>query len=488
MMSHLDLSSSDSTVSLPLAIMKRRKSAPRSRLHITGLQDSWPTSSLGGEESSGTEGKGSTGQTSVLKDSAAESDGGQSTDDALLDTENKESSVKKNKLRSILRVLRDNTPCSSSESGDNLEDLNESTDGNHLCSIIPVDDGTFSTLDRRVRRKKQHSHRNSTNNSQKSARPKSDSFNMIPALRGSLCVRGRSKVPTFSFLEEMQGSVQLSTQRESSTETLDSMDDDERSDASFAEHYRLVDEHHSDNEHESHQSTPPPPALKEEESILATSASPMPATVVSTSAKPSDYTRYPVEVSLHRINVVDIDVMERESKRRALTLPSPTRTKTRSLALNLPVHVDLSSSPSVNYAQSIQGRSKSVGDMEDLESEEEVILVRSPMIASGEQDNDSRDDLDAAAAPYPGRLRGDTEEISRPDEYDVTIHRQDDDRGKESLAVTSLDFLEQPRPRKRNVTMVRVDEKEERGEKSNDKNMSKWRSLDNLLTGSLPRK
>lgn len=489
MMSSLDLSASDSTVSLPLAIMKRRRSVPRGRLQTTGVQDSLYADNLQGDgECSGTRAEDDTKaqmarlakMLKVLKDSA-ESDDAQSADDALDTTDNKE--LKKNKLQSILRVLREDTSCSSSDSGDNLEDSNESTDGNHLCPITPSDDGTFSTLDRRVRRRRQH--QSSTRNSAKSLRPKSDSFNMIPTLRGSLNGRKGSMIPTFSFLEEMQGSIQLSTQRESSMEDLDSMDDDERSDATFAEHYRLIDDGQSDNEQEPRQPTLPQVLIGEESHLHVDPCLSLVPTATSKEplAKPSDYTRYPVEVSLHRINVVDVDRenMERESKRKARSMPYPPKSHKKSLAMNL----DLSTTPEVKSSKSIQGRSKSLGDMDDIESEEEIILVRSPMTPRGELDGGSIDHLDMVV-PFPegnGRIGEDFSETNE-DIDDVAIHIEEKER-EESFTVSSLDFSEHPRPR--NASMVRVNDKEERGEKSGNKNMSKWRSLDNLLTGSLPR-
>lgn len=484
-MSSFDLSASDSTVSLPLAIMKQRRSASRGQLQTASAQDSLCADNLQGDgESNGTEAEDNTKAQvtrlanilKVLKDSA-ESDDAQSPDDVLDTIDNKE--VKRNKLQSIIRVLREDTVCSSSDSGDNLEDSNESTDGNHLCSITPIDDGTFSTLDRRVRRRKQH--RSTARDPVKSSRPKSDSFNVIPTLRGSLSGRGRSKVPTFSFLEEMQGSVQLSIQRESSTEDLDSMDDDERSDATFAEHYRLIDDGHSDNEREPCQPTQPPqqPVLIVEESNLL--VDPCLGGLAPPLAKPSDYTRYPVEVSLHRINVVDVDRedMERESRRKAFTLPSTIKNHDRSIVMDL----DLNTTPEVNGSKIIQGRSKSLGDMDDLESEEEIILVRSPMTPSGELDGGSIDHLDMVV-PFPGGSRRGGEDFSGADNDDFSIHVEEEER-KESPTVSSLDISERPRPR--NVSMVSVSDKGERGEKSSEKSMSKWRSLDNLLTGSLPR-
>ena len=475
-LSNLDLSASDSTISLPL-LVKRRRSVPRGRLHGTLISRSG--GSLFGDhlreerEESGESEEDTKAQmvrlTSILKvlRDSAESDEAQSADDAL-EADNRE--VKKNKLQSILHVLRENTPGSSSESGDNLDEFTESTDGNYC--FPPTDDGTFSTLDRRVRKKKQH--RDSSLNPCKSLRPKSDSFNAIPTLRSSLSCRGHSKVPTFSFLEEMHKSVQLQTQRESSVEDLTSMDDDEKSDASYAEHYRLVDDCHSDSEQE-------PLATKGEESSHAHLVSPPQEAVAMATAKPSDCTCYPVEVSLHRISIVDVDKeeVEREKSKKTKSLPSPNRNASRYRSLKL----NLSSTPEVIRRKKFQGRSKSLGDMDDLESEEELILVRSPMTPGAELDRGSRDDLDVVE-PYPRAE-------DRVDEEDAMIRERDDER-RESLTVSSLDFSQQPRMSSRQVsTLVRVDEKEERGEKVSGKgdwNMSKWRSLDNLLTGTLPRK
>ena len=476
-LSNLDLSASDSTLSLPLAVMKRRRSAPRGRLlrtqnsrpdssgyqYAESLQEGEMYSSIESEEETKAQMMRLASILKVLKDTA-ESEDAQSAGDAL-EAENQ--ATKKNKLHSILQVLRDDTMPESK--GDNTRDPIESTDGSHLhlpvSSTAPFDDGTFSTLDRRVRKRKPRSDQPS--------RPKSDSFNTIPNLRNSLSGRGKSKVPTYSFLEEMQSSVQLQTQQESSIEDIDSMDDDERSDLSFAEHYRLVDEGQSDSEQE-----PPPSAqtLKGVEYNIDPCASLLPTVDMATpSSKHSDCTCYPVEVSLHRINVVDVDreEIEREKRRKTTSLPSPSKKPSRPLALNLAATMEMS------QALSAKARSKSLGDMDDLESEEELIMVRSPMTPGDELEGGSRDFLDVVE-PFP-RVG------ERMERDDGASHVQGEAR-KDSLTVSSLDFSEQPRPRQ--VSMVRINDKEEKGEKSSkgEKNMSKWKSLDNLLTGSLPRK
>jgi hypothetical protein len=472
-LSNIDLSASDSTLSLPLAVMKRRRSVPRGRLLRT--QNSRPNSSgyqyaespqeedgyVNSEEETKAQVMRLASILKVLKDTA-ESEDSLSAGEAL-EAENQ--ATKKNKLHSILQVLRNETP--SESTGDISKDLEptESTDGSHLhlpaSSTAPFDDGTFSTLDRRVRKKKQRSDQPS--------RPKSDSFNTIPSLRNSLSGSGKSKVPTYSFLEEMQGSVQLQTQQESTTEDIDSLDDDEKSDLSFAEHYRLIDEGQSDSEQE------PPPSIQAVEYGVDPCAS-LPPTVnmTATSSKRSDCTYYPVEVSLHRINVVDVDreMVEREKRRKAASLPSPARKPSRPLAINLATTME------TTQALSAKVRSRSLGDMDELESEEELIMVRCPMTPGGELDGGSGDFLDMIE-PFP---RG--ERVER-DDGAALIHREA--RG-DSLTVSSLDFSEQPRPRQ--VSMVRINDKEEKGEKTSkgDKNISKWKSLDNLLTGSLPRK
>ncbi len=473
-LSNIDLSASDSTLSLPLAVMKRRRSVPRGRLLRT--QNSRPNSSgyqyaespqeedgygnINSEEESKAQMMRLASILKVLKDTA-ESEDSLSAGEAL-EAENQ--AIKKNKLHSILQVLRNETPPEST--GDISKDLEstESTDGSHLhlpaSSTAPFDDGTFSTLDRRVRKKKQRSDQPS--------RPKSDSFNTIPSLRNSLSGSGKSKVPTYSFLEEMQVSVQLQTQRESSTEDINSLDDDERSDLSFAEHYRLIDEGQSDSEQE------PPPSIQAMEYGVDPCA-PLQPTVdmTATSSKRSDCTYYPVEVSLHRINVVDVDRerVEREKRRKAASLPSPAKKPSRPLALSLATTMEMTHA---------KARSRSLGDMDELESEEELIMVRSPMTPGGELDGGSRDFLDMIE-PFP---RG--ERVER-DNGAAPIHREA--RG-DSLTVSSLDFSEQPRPRQ--VSMIRINDREEKGEKTSkgDKNIhvSKWKSLDNLLTGSLPRK
>lgn len=472
-LSNLDLSASDSTLSLPLAVMKRRRSVPRGRLlrtqnsrpdssgyqYAESLQEGDLYSNIESEEETKAQMIRLASILKVLKDTA-ESEDSLSAGEAL-EAENQ--ATKKNKLHSILQVLRDETPPESM--GDNSTDLEptESTDGSHLhvpaSSTAPFDDGTFSTLDRRVRKKKPRPDQPS--------RPKSDSFNTIPNLRNSLSGSGKSKVPTYSFLEEMQGSVKLQTQQESITEDIDSLDDDERSDLSFAEHYRLIDEGQSDSEQE------PPP------SVAACNVDPCASLLptvdmTTTSSKPSDCTYYPVEVSLHRINVVDVDRerIEREKRRKSASLPSPAKKPSRPLALSLATTME------VTQALGGKARSRSLGDMDELESEEELIMVRSPMTPGGELDGGSGDFLDVVE-PFLRRERVEREDGAAP------IQREA--RG-DSLTVSSLDFSEQPRPRQ--VSMVRINDKEEKEEKTSkgDKNISKWKSLDNLLTGSLPRR
>ena len=478
-LSNLDLSASDSTLSLPLAVMKRRRSVPRGRLFKTqnsrpgssgfqyaeSLQEGEVYSSIDSEEEAKAQVMRLASILKVLKDTA-ESEDPQPAD--ALEAENK--ATKKNKLHSILQVLRDDTPPESAGDNSSSRDSTESTDGNHLhvSSTIPIDDGTFSTLDRRVRKRKPRCDQPS--------RPKSDSFNTIPSLRNSLNGRGKSKVPTYSFLEEMQSSIQLQTQRESSIEDINLLDDDERSDLSFAEHYRLVDEGQSDSEHEN---SPSAQTLKGIESNEAEPSASLPPTMdmgrVSSSKHP-DYTYYPVEVSLHRISVVDVDIeeVEREKRRKTASLPSPAKKPSRSLKLNL------ATTQEISHRFSAKARSRSLGDMDDLESEEELILVRSPMTPGGELDSGSRDFLDVVE-PFPRAGE-------RMEEEDGAAIQVQEEARKSSLTVSSLDFSKQPRPRQ--VSMARIGDKEEKGEKSNkeDKNMSKWKSLDNLLTGSLPRK
>ena len=119
-MSSLDLSSSDSTLSLPLAVAKRRRSAPRTRLHRIhksrpgsyGLQyeDTFQAEAEadGSDETKAQMMMKLATILKVLKDSA-ENDEAQSADDTVLDAI--EETTKKNKLQSILQVLRDDTPC-----------------------------------------------------------------------------------------------------------------------------------------------------------------------------------------------------------------------------------------------------------------------------------------------------------------------------------------------------------------------------------------
>ena len=476
-LSSLEISASDSTISLPLALMKSRRSPPRGRL--LRAQISQPDSSgdqyaesLHGQEGEFYGSMDSEEETksqmmslaSILKvlQDTAESEDILSIGDAL-EAENE--ATKKNKLHSILQVLRDDT-LTEHGAEDITRDSSESTDGNHahhltVSSNTTFDDGTFSTLDRRVRKRKQPTNQLS--------RPKSDSFNTIPNLRNSL---RKTKVPTYSFLEEMQSSVQLRTQRESTTEDIDSLDDDERSDLSFAEHYKLIDEVQTDSEQEQPSSEQ---TLGGVDSSVDPCASLLPHTVdvgqsTAASAKSSDCTYYPVEVSLHRISVVDVDRQEvdREMKKKTASLPSTKKPK-RSIALNL------STTPEVSEATSAKARSRSLGDVDDLESEEDIIMARSPMTPGGELDGGSRDFLDVVE-PFPGV--GDRE--------DMAIH-EEERSGSNSPIVSSLDFSEQPRLRQ--VSMVKVGDKEEKGESSKeDKSMSKWKSLDNLLSGTLPRK
>ena len=487
MMSQLDLSTSDSTFSLPIAAMKRRRSVPKGRLMTT--QNSRPDSNgFQYAESVQEEGDSSTSVENeeedqaqvmklssilrVLKDSA-ESDEANSNDDTV-DTDRR-LTKKKNRLQSILQVLRDDSaPQSGSDSGDNVEDSIESTDGARYLSVASPDDGTFSTLDRRVRKRKQ---RNLA--SENSSRPKSDSFDVIPDLRDSLHGNGKVKVPTFSFLEEQEKtSLRSKLQQMSSLDSVESMDDDEKSDATFAEHYKLVHESQSDSDQEPHPPTALPSLTEEEASNLSPSAS-LPATMGS--ERRSNFTYYPVDVSVHRISIVDVDKeqQEREARRRnTISLTSPTKKQNKSLALDLAAMTEIKDTNSM-----LKSRSRSLGDMEALESEEELILVRSPMTAGHELGSESRDDIDTVAP----LSKGVEVEFSRADEReDLCV--QEETR-KESLTMSSLDFSEQLRPR--GVSLVPVDEKEERGEKirtKGDKNMSKWRSLDNLLTGTLPRK
>ncbi len=335
-------------------------------------------------------------------------------------------SCRQQKLSSILKVLReDSVDNESSETKKhNKHIIDEHTDGNSLHTVNDAE--RISTLQRRLRNK--------------------STANNISAERMSL--PGKTDKNGKSFLEELD---ELISQRNFGLQPTPERRDKTPEFEKEQMHYKLVDSYQSEDEHDKPQK---------------------PTCSPFRTSKPSDFSRYSAEVSLHRIRVEDTDRKE-ESKKKSCTLPNERTSQHRPTTL-LPARGGSDKrppKPPKTY------RSKSMGHIEKLGSDEELFIVRSHHmtnsipVESAYKTMGSVDDLDlielmSHSSSYDGHSSLDFG--NRFGSCDVLGERGDA-------------ILERSSP----VREYREDAEEIQREKGLIK--TKWRSLEDILA-SKPRK
>lgn len=233
------------------------------------------------------------------------------------------------KLSSILKVLREDSvdTASSETKKHNKLIIDEHTDGNSLH--IVHDAQSSSTLQRRPRNK-------STANKMFAERMS------LPGKTDKRNIKENGK----SFLEELD---ELMGQRNFGLQPTSERRDKTPVFKKEQMHYKLVDSYQSEDEHDK----PHRPSL-------------------CRTSKPSDFSRYSAEVSLHRIRVEDTDRKE-QSKKKSCTLPNEHTSQRRPTTL-LPAKGGLDKTPPKPPKTY---RSKSMGHIEKLGSDEELFIVRS---------------------------------------------------------------------------------------------------------------
>lgn len=260
--------------------------------------------------------------------------------------------------RTMLHALREDLADNelSSDSGDNHDD-----------DTSPVDSFNDQSMAWLASQKT-----NSGRGGDSWARPQSDSFQVIRKLRESLNAGGRNKISNYTFENPL--GVQRVAEK-----GVDMEDHKERKEQM---HYKLVDTK----------------SQAEEDPSVVTSPRPfsMPAYSSPSEVSSPDCKCYPVpvEVSIHRISVVDVD-KEREEQMKADVI------RTRSVETKPPVggherigrrkpmgeRIPVKFGKTDNNENSIllrppsgkrKTRSRSLGDMECLSSDEEVLLIRTP--------------------------------------------------------------------------------------------------------------
>ena len=294
--------------------------------------------------------------------------------------------AKKTKLSNILKVLQDTDDTQHTDS--NLRVLSTINGGTQDAGLAHVsNDRSFSTLDYRVRKR---NHLTSKQNT----RPRSDSFRVIPDLRDSLGAGEgkRDKVTVYSFLEEIENSFsqqenQSHSEIQSDTHMTTTVEERKDFTSSLSipmesqAHYKIVDSFQSEDELDS-------PSKGGHGSNTSR--------IGSNFAKSLDHGIYPAEVSLHRINIVDVDkkIESEQKSQRSKTLPNTRKTTT---PMELPLALNLNNIQRREPPKQ-KRRSRSVGDAEDLDGEEELLLVRFPLTTVQEGSIDYLN----AIGPLPG--------------------------------------------------------------------------------------
>ena len=301
----------------------------------------------------------------VLRDTAGDTDDTSDTDSVrpteqqdqtipefikVFDTNRKPSdtadakTIKKRRKRSKpskkagLRALLENSPDISSDSGDNLDD-----DG-------PPSSSLNKTSMAWLQSRKMEAH----------SRPLSDSFHTIPRLRESLNAGKMNRVSNYTFdnqsPEKLRSqSVSTSADDYSSIATKPKAQDrshvtskggDSCEGPSDIQHYKVMDNRSSNAEEDSPvQSDPkyPSPVCK--------------------------YYSVPVEISLHRINIVDVDKLPEMEIARSRSFGTK-----EGAGAKLPLQTDENT-----VTMGIHLRSRSLGELDNLESDDEVLVVRAPV-------------------------------------------------------------------------------------------------------------
>ena len=386
----------------------------------------------------------------------------------------------KSKLSDILQVLRDDGPT-----------VPKSTDCNDQVDV--GDAGMFSTLDRMPRQKEPCSEGKSE---------RSVSTPELPTLSNG--------TSSFSFLDELEDYIGKQKEDNELGSHLDSAENtgavktgagNSRESEKF--HYKLIDSCHSEDE------------LDSPHKYVAGSES---------NSKSSDFLSYPAEVSLHRINIVDVDKKQEMTKKSA-TLPSThvnPRPKTLFPSSGLPD--TRPPKPPKKW------RSKSVADMEDLDSAgSELLLVRSPFTPSSTPgeirhavdigstayldtgstdylDTGSTDYLDTGSTGYLDTGSTDYLDTGSTDHLDTgstdyldTVEPLYSHSSDSHLGLSSLDFGNRPEGFERGYLNESIDgvldaaQSHEEEERVRHKTLAKkdslfkWKSLENIVV-SKPQK
>lgn len=262
--------------------------------------------------------------------------------------------VKKRKKRNrvskaVLRVLREDSADLSSDSGDNLDDGPPS-----------------STLNRRSMAwllARKHD-KNSLD-----ARPRSDSFQKIPRLRESLNAGKINTVSTYAFADHSPkkllpsgGTHKLEQQSRASSEGRSTVPRQSH----MTSHYKVMDTRSQvEDDSPSQQDT-------------------------KYSSPVCKYYSVPVEISVHRISVKDVD-----------ELPEIEigRTKSFDVSMKKTEAQELVTFQQRMLTQQDKPRSLSLGDAELLESDDEVLLVRTPVVNRSPADSPAINRRSVAQVP-----------------------------------------------------------------------------------------
>jgi hypothetical protein len=247
---------------------------------------------------------------------------------------------RRNRLsKAVLRVLHEDSPDLSSDSGDNLDDgpLSSSLNKQSMAWI-------------RSRRLESQG--------EGSGRPRSDSFQSIPKLRESLNAGNVSKVSTYAFDSPKRKSTPMldvgergnvSGDRSHVTSKGDPRHsyDGSKQNGETQLHYKVMDNR-------------PQPDDDSPSQQDAKYASPV-----------CKHYSVPVEVSLHRISIKDVDEPSKTDVGRTYSCGVQARQK-KSVGHPsiLPSHV---------LAEQDKPRPRSLGDMDMLGSDDELLLVRAPV-------------------------------------------------------------------------------------------------------------
>ena len=251
----------------------------------------------------------------------------------------------------------------------------------------------------------------------------------IPSLRASISGGKRNRISNYNFDSESQ----ISNIAEGEVEVDDMGESDKRKQEQV--HYKLVDTK-SLLEEEGEDRTKDPAA-----SLLPS----IPVSAVQESSPDCKFYPVPVEISVHHINVVDVDSLQVKSDklrshsmktRSTLACQTDVSADRTSLRMGKTLEHNLEESSTVhrqpNADENRKQRSMSVGDMECLTSEEEVLLVRTPVTEKSNQHNPE-------AVYSAAQLLADTEQTGSVDYVPVDVSGVVPNSLEDSEEMTSLD-------------------------------------------------